>query len=137
MLPSVTRSAVEGAPEKWITSVLVTDRPSTSVGTPTGISNTVERKAPLRLRRRGEEHLERGVDALARAGRPGDGERALAPRQILRVEQEERHAAEMIAVQMAQDDRVDRVRIDVAHAQRHMRRGAAIDQERSARSAAR
>ena len=50
-------------------------------------------------------------------------------RKILRVDQDERNAAEVIAVQMGQHDRVDRVRIDIARAQRDMGRRAAIDQD--------
>ena len=35
---------IDGAPEKWITSALTTFRPRTSVGSPTGISITLQGK---------------------------------------------------------------------------------------------
>src|SRR5436190_10015260 len=52
--PSLMRSAVDGAPEKWITSALTTLSPSTSVGTPTGISVTPQGKRHLFFNERGK-----------------------------------------------------------------------------------
>ena len=52
----------------------------------------------------GKEDFHRRVEPRARAGRPGDQQRPLAPRQELAVEQQERQPAEMVAVQMREHD---------------------------------
>ena len=88
-------------------------------------------KPPLRPARLREEHFQRGIEPRARAGRPRDQQRPFAAREKLRVEQQERQAAEMIAVQMRQHDAVDPVRIEPARLQRRQSRGAAIDQQRA------
>ncbi len=67
-------------------------------------------------------------------GGPGDGQRTLASCQELGVEQQERQPAEMIAVQMRQDDAVDPQRIDALRLQRHQCGSAAIDQQGAARA---
>ena len=65
-----------------------------------------------------------GLDAL----RSGDHQRPGPPRE-LRIEQQERQAAEMIAVKMRDQDQVDVVAPDVEPLQRRQRGGAAVDQE--------
>jgi hypothetical protein len=45
------------------------------------------------------------------------------------MQQEERHAAEMIAMQVAEEDRVDPTRIDAEAAHADQRGGAAVDQK--------
>ena len=93
----------------------------------------LERKAPRLVSAPREEHLERRLDPRPRAGRAGDDQRTLAPRHELRVEQQERQRAEMVAVQMRQDDAVDIAVIEPARLQRHRRGRAAIDQQRRLR----
>src|SRR3982750_4075760 len=66
--PSLIRSAVDGAPEKWITSALTTLSPSTSVGAPTGISITLQGKRHLFLVERGKNT---SIAALIRSVEPG------------------------------------------------------------------
>ncbi len=63
----------------------------------------------------------------------GDHQRP-APAGELRVEQQERQAGEMIAVEMRDQDQVDFVARDAEPLQRRQRRGAAIDQEIDARA---
>ena len=125
--PSDRRTAVEGAPEGWMTSAVVTASPRTSLGTPGAISTTSQGKRQFVPLERGKEHFERRGDAVARTGRAGDEQRTVAPAQELRVEQQKRQAAEMVAVQVAQDDGIDGVRVDVARAQRNQRGGAEIE----------
>ena len=47
------------------------------------------------------------------------------------MEDQERNAAEVVAVQMGEDHRIDRSRIDAEVAHRDQRRGAAIDEDLS------
>jgi hypothetical protein len=72
------------------------------------------------MRRR---HIERGVDALARPGRPRDGERAFAPAEILRIDQDERECREMIAMQVVSTIASIVFRIDITPRARNVRRG--------------
>src|SRR6478735_7803512 len=60
--------------------------------------------------------------------RPGDDERPGAARE-LRVQQQERQAAKMVAMEMRDQDQVDVVAHDAEAFQRGQRRRAAIDQE--------
>ena len=60
-----------------------------------------------------EQRLEGLVQPSARARRADDGERTRAAADPLGIEEKERHAAEMIAVEMRQDDEVDAVGIDL------------------------
>ncbi len=62
-------------------------------------------------------------------GGPGDHERALASCQELRIEQQKRKPAEMVAVQVGQDDAVDPIVIDAAGLERDQRRCAEIDRQ--------
>src|SRR5437762_8895893 len=68
LAPSLTRSAVDGAPEKWITSALTILSPSTSVGTPTGISMTLQGKRHVFRDDRGKNT---SIAALIRSVEPG------------------------------------------------------------------
>src|SRR5579859_1770578 len=60
--------------------------------------------------------------------RSGDDQRPGPPRK-LRIEQEERQAREMVAVEMRDQDQVDLVALYSEALQSRQRRGAAIDQE--------
>ena len=116
------RSAVDGAPDWCTTSAVVTACPRISAGLPGSISTISNGKRHLLDSARGKNTLERRVEPRARAGRTGDGERALAPRQELRVEQQERQRAEMVAVQMREDDAVDVAVVEPVRLERHQRR---------------
>src|SRR3954454_8873372 len=74
-----------------------------------------------------KESLQRHVQPRAGSGRPGNQQRAFAPSQELRVKQKEWQAAEMVAMQMGQDDAIDASVIEAQRFERHQRRGAAID----------
>src|SRR5687768_16687027 len=65
-----------------------------------------------------------GLDSV----RTGDDERTGAAGE-LRIEQEERQSAKMVAVEMRDQYQVDAVADDTEPLQRQQRRGAAIDQE--------
>ena len=88
-------------------------------------------KAPFRAGRFGKEHFQRRIEPRPRPRRTGDQQRLFPAGEKLRVEQEERQPAEMIAVQMREDDRVDAVGIDALPFQRRHGRGAAVDQQRA------
>src|SRR6187397_3237586 len=60
-----------------------------------------------------KEHLARRIESLACARRAGDDDWARAQAQQLGVEQEERQRAEVVAVQVAENNAVYRVRVDV------------------------
>src|SRR6266566_8242149 len=62
------------------------------------------------------------------AGRSGDDKRTGAPRE-LRVEQQKRQSAEMVTVEMRDQDEVDILARDIEPLQGRQRRRAAIDQE--------
>ena len=74
---------------------------------PGSISTISNGKRHLLLSARGKNTSSAASIRARESGRPGDRQRTLAPRQELRVEQEERQRAEMVAVQMRQDDAVD------------------------------
>ena len=79
-------------------------------------------------RRAGVEAAERVHHAQPRPDRPDDGQQ-LGPRRVeARVHQQERDAAEVIAVQVADDDGVDRGDVHPQMAHHRDRRGAAVDQ---------
>ena len=68
----------------------------------------LQRKPPRGLAGAREEHLERRIKTLARAGRPHDGQRPLAPaREAAQSSSRNGKRAEMIAVQMAENNAVD------------------------------
>ena len=73
----------------------------------------LERKFPGICAGARKEHLARRIEPLARARRTGNGQRARAQAQQLGVEQEERQRAKVVAVQMAENNAVYRVRVDV------------------------
>src|SRR5690242_6067457 len=66
---------------------------------------------------------------LGQSGRAGNGQRAASFADELGIEDEERHAAEMIEVEMSEQNEIDRVSINVDLFHRDQRRCAAIDQE--------
>src|SRR5262249_45646083 len=72
---------------------------------------------------------------VAQAGRPRDRERAGPLGVELGIEHEERHAAEMIGVEMGHQDRVDGVAVDAPAVDADKRGSPAIDEERGARRA--
>src|SRR2546425_9338408 len=86
---------------------------------------------PLDLRGAGEEDFHRLDEALAKARRADERERRRPPAVELRVQNEEGEAAEMIAVEMRDEDGADAVGIDAEPPHRDHARGAALDQERA------
>jgi len=64
-------------------------------------------KPPLRAGRSRKEHFQKPVDAFTRTRRPGDRKRTFSTCKELRIEQQERKCAEVIAVQMRNHDPVD------------------------------
>lgn len=95
----------------------------------------VDEEVALYPGRARKENFHRGHQPVANAGRPHDGERSSAAADQLRVEDEERQPAKVIAVKMANKYSADRVRIDAEFAQGDHRRRAAIDQKRIGRAA--
>ena len=75
-------------------------------------------KPPLVRAGSRKEHFER---LSARARRPCDQQRSLAPRKELGVQQEKGKRAEMVAVQVREHDAVDPVRIKAARLERNER----------------
>src|SRR5262249_32041526 len=89
-------------------------------------------KVPFVGGRAWKKHFHCLIEPRPRARRSRDQKRPLTLGQELRVEQEERQPAEMIAVQMRENDTVNAVEIDTARLERHQRRCSAIDQQRAA-----
>src|SRR5437773_2216762 len=85
----------------------------------------------LDLRRAREEHLHGLGEALAEPGRADQRQRRRPPAVELPVQDHERKAAEMIAVQMRDEDGADAIGIDVEPSHRDHARGAALDEERA------
>ncbi|GCC48661.1 hypothetical protein chiPu_0032789, partial [Chiloscyllium punctatum] len=75
-----------------------------------------------------EHHLHHFGQFRLDALRPRDHQRPGAAGE-LRIEQEERQSGKMVAVEMRDQDQVDRVAVDLEPLQRRQRGGAAIDQE--------
>ena len=69
------------------------------------------------------------MQPVAEARRARERERPSAPAHQMRVEQEERQAAEMIAMQVAHQHRLDAVGLDAETLERDQRGRPAIDQE--------
>src|SRR3954471_269339 len=86
----------------------------------------LQRKAPFRRARAWKEHLHGGREPGTRAGRTRDHQRFIAPGEELGVKQKERQSAEMIAMQMSEDNPIDGGWIDAARVQRDHRGSAAI-----------
>jgi hypothetical protein len=100
---------------------------------PVGLEvDDVEREGPLHSRRAGKEDLHRLGHPAGRAGRAGDDERPPALADELGVEDEERHAAEVVAVEVRQHDRVDGARVEAEPPEPDEHRGAAVDQDAAA-----
>jgi hypothetical protein len=78
-----------------------------------GQLHDVGAKTPLDARRARETHLHRRLQPGCQAGRPGDDERPGAPAELA-VQDEERHAAGMVEVQMAEQHPTDGRRLDAA-----------------------
>ena len=83
--------------------------------------------------RAGKQQFKRRVEPSARAGRAGDEKGAAAPALMLRIDEQEGQPAEVVAVQVGDNDTVKAVRVDAARAERHHRGGSAIDQHRRIR----
>ena len=88
-------------------------------------------KSALDRGRAGEQHLHRRADSRLHARRAGHGERP-CPTLELSVEDQEGHAAEVIAVQVREDHGVDRLRVHAEAPHRDERGGAAVDEHLSA-----
>ena len=108
---------------------VVTACPRISAGRPGSISTISNGKRHLLVSAPGKNTSIAASMRAREAGRPGDGERTFAPRHELRVEQQERQRAEMVAVQVRQDDAVDLAVVEPARLERHHRGRAAIDQQ--------
>src|SRR3954468_1430933 len=105
-------------------------KPAEPVRRPARHLGDLEGKAPLVVGRAGEENLEGGAQALRRSDRPENGERLVSPAVELRVEEEEGQAAEMVSVQVAEDDAVEAVRIEPHALQGDERGRAEIERHR-------
>src|SRR5262245_42183202 len=75
-----------------------------------------------------EQHLHRCRQPLPSARRAGDGEERLAPRELA-VEDEEGEPAEVVAVQMREEDAADGDGIDAGRLERDERCRAAVDED--------
>src|SRR5262249_52086394 len=78
----------------------------------------------------GEERFHRRLDAGPDPRRAGDRERAGAPAELA-VQDEERQPAQVVPMEGAQDDRVDRSGIEPGALRGDQRRGAAVEEERA------
>src|SRR5207244_8123147 len=76
--------------------------------------------------REGKYHLHGLAHARPDTRRPRHDQRP-GPALELAIEDQERHAAEVVTVQVGQDHRVDRLRLDAEAPHRDQRRGAAIE----------
>src|SRR5439155_19608064 len=85
-------------------------------------------KSPRDRGRSRKEYFERGIETRARPRRPGDEERTRAAAEEMAVHHQEDYTAEMIAMQMAEQDAVDRIGIDALGLEGRERGGAAIEQ---------
>lgn len=74
-----------------------------------------------------------GGQALFRRSRSGDEQRLVALADVIGVQKEERQTAEMVAVQVRQQNAVDAVGIDAESIDGNHRRRAAVDQKPSVR----
>ena len=111
-----------------MTSAVSNEWPSTSDGTPTAISSTRHSNFHFEPVDFGKNTSSAASRRARVPGGPAISQRLFAPRQKLRVEQQKRQPAEMVAVQMRQDNGVDAVWLDALPFQRRQRGGAAIDQ---------
>jgi hypothetical protein len=91
----------------------------------------MHREAPRRARGPGKEHFHRRGHPLDDAGRARDRERRGPPAELA-VEDEEREATEVIAVEVRHDDGTDRRRIHPCSLERDERRRATVDKEAGA-----
>ena len=130
--PYSTRSAYEGAPLWCSTANAITRARADRRRRALGQLDEVGGETPGHRRRAREEHLHRRLDAGADARRARDDQRPRAPAELA-IQHEERHAAEVVAVQVAQDDPADLARIDAGALQRDERGGAAVEEDGIAR----
>jgi hypothetical protein len=82
-------------------------------------------ESPLDPRGAGEQRLQRGGHPGLDASRSRHHQRTHAAAELA-VEQDERHAAEVVAMQVRDQDRVDGGRVDAGPAQRDQGGGAAV-----------
>ena len=90
--------------------------------------NDPQRISAINGGRAREERLHGRVQPLARARWPKHGQRPGATRELA-VEDEKRQPTKMVAMQVAEDDGIDAVRVDAARMKRDVRGRAAIDEE--------
>src|SRR5713101_7473003 len=76
-----------------------------------------------------KEDFERGVETLARPRRSRDEERTRTAAQEMAVHHQENDTAEMVAMQMAEQDALDSIGIDTSCLKGRERGGAAIEQQ--------
>jgi hypothetical protein len=105
----------------------------TSTGTPSPsstkrVSNRRSTLVTLDPGRPGEERFHRRAHSRFDTRRPDDDERT-GPALELAVEDHEGHAAEVVTVQVREDHRVDRLRVDAEAAHRDQGRRAAVEEE--------
>ena len=86
---------------------------------------------PIDSDRSGIEDLHRFLDALPQARGAGDAERGFPTADELGVEDEKGYAAEMVAVEVGDQDAIDRGGADPCAFHRNQRRGAAVEQQAS------
>src|SRR5262245_6081927 len=89
----------------------------------------LEWKAPLIGGGLRKEHFQRGFEPDARRRRTNNQKWARALLQELLLEQQEPHAAEMIAMQVRQDDSVDTAELEPTGLERHRRGRTAIEHQ--------
>ncbi len=106
--------------------------PAQPVAAPGPILVELEREPAACRGRAGEHHLHRRPHAFPGARRPGHDQRPGAFADQLAVQDQERQPAEVIAVQVAQQHRVDGVGRDPVAAHADERGGAAVDEKAGA-----
>jgi hypothetical protein len=87
-----------------------------------------QRKAQIEFLGTGKAHLHDFRVARFETGRSGDHERLIPLKDVVRFQDEERYAADMIGVKVRQQDQTDRVAIDRELVHRNERSRAAINQ---------
>ena len=129
LVPQVRRSAKDGAPEGcWTANGRTDTAPKRSVR-PASSSTISSGKPQCERGRARKQHLQRPGSRSRRARRSGQTQRSRPPPYELCLEQQERQACEVVAVQMAEEDRVDRAGIDPEPPHGDHRGGAAVDQQ--------
>ena len=105
----------------------VTRRSRTGCGAALRQLDPLQREARRHHVRAGEERLADLRQPLPQVARPGDGQRPLALGRQHRVDEQERHAAAVVAVQVGEQDGIDRVGGDPLLGQGDERGGPEVD----------